>query len=265
MHRFTDADLYFLASTVSADPQRAGDLRSDDLWLDHVLDDERLLRRLRDDTEAIAQISPWLLFTVLLRRVRRELQAASYTIEELGGERVAVFDARRAGALLDDPQVQDYLIELLVSFTRTSSFVLDVEEQGTRRRRRFSDSSSEDMIALAALLPDDLRFPFLRRIADIALFVTGVFPDSLIAPTGISRRDVRSLGWPGARTMEEYEEEGRHFYRLASEHLVARRTGMTELLATLADAFPLARKPLNFLASQYIGTTQRSTAFRCPQ
>lgn len=39
--------------------------------------------------------------------------------------------------------------------------------------------------------------------------------------------------------------------------MVARRTGMADLLATFAETFPLARKPLNFLASQYIGTTRR--------
>ncbi|HEY3247813.1 MAG TPA: hypothetical protein VGK88_05945 [bacterium] len=264
LQRLTDADVIFIASTVS--PENAAGaavrLRADEAWLDRMLDDDRVAHRLRDDTQAIAWVSPWLLFSVLLRSVRRELCGTSYTVEQFGGERIAVFDARRAGELLADPRVADYLVELLASFTRISSFTVAVEEEGRVHRRRFSDVSSEDMLALAALVPDELRFPFLRRIADIALFTTGVFPESVLpwhAPPG--RRSAHTglpatVPWSARRTLEDYEEEGRRFYRLASEHVMAKRAGMAELLATLADAFPLARKPLSFMASQYIGTSR---------
>ncbi len=246
LQRLTDADLAFIASTLSPHDQPAmtARLREDEARLDRVLDDDRVARRLHDDTQAIAQVSPWLLFSVLLRRVRRELRGSSYTVEQFGGERIAVFDARRADELLADSRMHDYLVEMLASFTRISSFTLDVEERGRLRRRRFSDFSSEDMMALAALVPEELRFPFLRRIADIALFMTGVFPQSVL-PVWSSPQ----------RTLEHYEEEGRRFYRLASEHLTARRTGMAELLATLAEAFSLARKPLNVLAAQFQPST----------
>jgi len=234
-------------------------LRNEEPLLDRVLDDDRLIRALRDDAPVIARISPWLLFNVLLRAVRRELRGSSYTVERIGGERLAVFDARRAGDLLSDRQIQEYLVELLTSFTRISRFTVDVSEDGKLRRRRFSDFSSEDMLSLAAMVPDELRFPFLRRTADIALFITGVFPGSVLPWTARSRLAAPahiSAPWSGRRTLEEYEEEGRRFYRLASEHVMARRTGMAELLATLADAFSLARKPLSFMG-EYFSWTKR--------
>src|SRR5213594_1224856 len=166
-------------------------------------------------------------------------------------------DPSQAAALLRDREIQDYLIELLVSFTRTDSFSLEVEEAGRRRRRRFSDLSSEDMIALAALMPEDLRFPILRRIADIALFVTGIFPEHA---EPFHRQPGSSPGpgvrWRFRRSLEKYEDEGRRFYRLAARHEVARRTGMTRALEALAEMFPVARKPLNVLASQYISTSR---------
>src|SRR5947208_471490 len=177
--RLTTSDLQFIVTTLlpDVDPSVAVTvLRRDPDRVEELLDDERLFKRLRSE-DALVRVSPWLLFTVLLRRVRRELRALPYTVEQRGGERVAVFDAERAGALLGDREIQDYLIELLVSFTRTDSLSLEVEEAGRLRRRRFSDLSSEDMIALAALMPEDLRFPILRRVADIALFVTGSFPE----------------------------------------------------------------------------------------
>src|SRR5437773_199767 len=132
-----------------------------------------------------------------------------------------------------------------------------VEEAGCLRRRRFSDLSSEDMIALAALMPEDLRFPILRRVADIALFVTGIFPEHAEPfhrqPGSPSSPGLR---WRFRRSLEEYEDEGRRFYRLAARHEVARRTGMTRALDALAEMFPVARKPLNVLASQYISTSR---------
>src|SRR2546426_1932629 len=162
--RLTTSDFQFIVATLlpHVDPsQAAALLRSDPDRVEELLDDERLFTHLRSG-DALVRVSPWLLFTVLLRRVRRELKTLPYTVEQRGGERVAVFDAEPAGALLRDREIQDYLIELLVSFTRTDSFSLEVEEAGRRRRRRrFSDLSSEDMIALAALMPEGLRFPIL--------------------------------------------------------------------------------------------------------
>jgi len=255
----TTSDFQFIVATLlpHVDPsQAAALLRSDPDRVEELLDDERLFTHLRSE-DALVRVSPWLLFTVLLRRVRRELKTLPYTVEQRGGERVAVFDAEPAGALLRDREIQDYLIELLVSFTRTDSFSLEVEEAGRRRRRRVSDLSSEDMIALAALMPEDLRFPILRRIADIALFVTGIFPEHA---EPFHRQPGSSPGpgvrWRFRRSLEEYEDEGRRFYRLAARHEVARRTGMTRALEALAEMFPVARKPLNVLASQYISTSR---------
>ncbi|MDR7400879.1 MAG: hypothetical protein QN155_01425 [Armatimonadota bacterium] len=257
--RLTDADLRFVAATLlpDRDPRRTVErLRENPEALEELLEDDRLLERLRSG-DALVRVTPWLLFSVLLRRVRRELRTAPYTVERLGTERVPVFDARRAGDLLADPQILDYLVEMLVSFTRTDSFLLEVEEGGRVRRRRFSDFDSEDMIALAALMPDELRFPILRRVADIALFITGIFPehvDPLARPPGAAAPPASR--WRFRRTLEEYEEEGRRFYRLAASHRMARRLGMERPLEALAEMFPLARKPLNVLASQYIGTSR---------
>src|SRR5438093_1339180 len=157
--RLTTSDLQFIVTALlpDVDPSVAVTvLRRDPDRVEELIDDERLFKRLRSE-DALVRVSPWLLFTVLLRRVRRELRALPYTVEQRGGERVAVFDAERAGALLGDREIQDYLIELLVSFTRTDSLSLEVEEAGRLRRRRFSDLSSEDMIALAALMPAHRR------------------------------------------------------------------------------------------------------------
>ncbi|MDQ7849078.1 MAG: hypothetical protein QN152_06525 [Armatimonadota bacterium] len=259
LDRLTSTDLRFVAQTLlpEEDTERAARrLRAEEDLLDHLLEDDRLFRRLLAEETAIVRVSPWLLFSVLVRRVRRELQMLPYTVEQHGVERVAVFDAARAGELLADREIQDYLVAMLTSFTRTDSFLVEVEEAGRIRRRRFSDFSSEDMIALAGLMPEELRFPILRRIADIALFLTGIFPE-YVAPAsraGLTPRPTRP--WRVRRTLEELEDEGRRFYRLAARHEMARRTNMSRTLETLAETFPLARKPLNVMATKYIGTSR---------
>ncbi|MDQ7842984.1 MAG: hypothetical protein QN141_05670 [Armatimonadota bacterium] len=254
LHRLTAEDLRYIVTTLypGADPHRvAARLRDDDQALERHLEDERLLRRILGESDILIHISPWLLFGVLLRHVRRVLLAVPYTIEEALGERVPVFDAVRAGELLADRDILDYLVLMLVSFTRTETWAIEVEQEGRRRWRRFSDLDSDDMIALAGIMPEALRFPILRRIGDIALFTSGIFPEAV---------DRRAGGGGGARaarkTLEEYEEEGRLFYRLAAQHEVARRTGWDRPLEALAETFPIARKPLNVLASQYIRTSR---------
>lgn len=262
--RLTNADLRFIAATVLPDVD-AGTavrrLREDRSLLDRFLDDDRLLARIRGDAASLVQISPWLLFSVLLREVRRSLRGLVYTLERAGGERIPVFDAARAGELLDDRGMLDYLVLMLTSFTRTESWSLEVEQGGRIRRRRFSDLSSDDMIALAALMPESLRFPILRRVGDLALFMCGIFPEHADPwyrlPGTISAR----MG--PRRTLEEYEEEGRRFYRLAARHEVARRTGLDRTLDALAETFPLARKPLSLLAAEYIHTS-RMARFGAP-
>ena len=77
LKRLTASDLHFVAATVMTedDPDRGrARLREDGALLERVLEDDRLLRRIRGDGTALVRISPWLLFSVLLRHVRRTLR-----------------------------------------------------------------------------------------------------------------------------------------------------------------------------------------------
>jgi hypothetical protein len=51
---------------------------------------------------------------------------------------------------------------------------------------------------------------------------------------------------------EDYEKEGRKFYRLAAEHPSARELDLSDIFWTLQEDFPKAKKPLNFIAEHYL-------------
>ena len=77
------------------------------------------------------------------------------------------------------------------------------------------------------------------------------FQATAACPPGVATR--RAPGrLRGSRTIEDYETEGRRFYRLAEEHPAARLMDLTDIFALLRENFTSARKPLAFIASRYL-------------
>ena len=108
---------------------------------------------------------------------------------------------------------------MLCSFVRTNIAVLYRQEGRGWQKRKFSDMDMDDMMALCQLVESQLKPRFYKRIADIALFLTGIYPDH--ASTFVRRP--RSQDW---RLMPEYEREGRRFYALAARETEPTRTGL---------------------------------------
>jgi hypothetical protein len=256
--QLSDADLRFVVETVATERQDYQSIinlvRDKPDILDRMLEDDNLFQRLTADEEALLKVSPWLLFNVLLRRAVRDLAQERFTIERFGAtERLPVFDSKRVVSLLLDEAVRDYLAALLASFVRTESLTVYYRSGRRFRRRTFSDLDVDDMIALAGTVADEYRFPYYRRIGDLCLFITGVFPEHVlvghgtsIQPTGLARR------WAGRRTLADYQLEAERFYRLAASHKAARDSQLRVVLRDLADNFSLARKPLNYITDRYI-------------
>lgn len=258
----SDQDLRFIAETIWGEGSEARDgpdrLRARSDLLDVALDDDRVVRRLLGDEHFLLKVSPRLVFTVLLRRVSRDLHEQSYTLERTAAETVAVFDASHVRRFIAEPAIGAYLVDLLLSFVRPETITLWTRRGGRYRRRRFSTMSLEDMIEFAGLVEEDEVPAVFRRIADIALFTSGIFPDFLRAGRGDQRTVARPRAIP--RTVETYEAHGRRFYRLA-----AQPEGGTEgrVLALLAEEFPAARKSLAMLSDRYLRWT-RLTLFQSP-
>lgn len=260
----SDSDLRFVVQAVAtqrSDHDRVVEIVRDkpDI-LDVMLEDEQLFRRVSEDEQVLVRISPWLLFSILLRHAVRELAHERFTIERTGAtERIPVFDVDRVTELLADPALRDYLVDLLASFVRTESTTIWYRSGRRFRRRTYSDLDVDDMISLAGRVPPELRFPYYKRVGDICLFITGVFPEHVLPghePGASVRLPMRWARF--RRSLADYAVEARRFYGLAAAHPQAQTLGLAAVLSKLSESFELARKPLNLISDRYIRVQRRS-------
>jgi hypothetical protein len=258
--RLVDRDLLFIIDTlmprtVDAD-EKAAQIRGDDELVEAMLDDDRLFQRFMADEEILVHISPWLFFAVLLRRARRDLEAEAFTLERRARQKVLLFDTEQVIELLEQESVRDYLATMLSSFTRVESVTVPVRvRKGIWRKYRTNDLDVEGLMRYCQTLDEEFHFGPFKRIADVCLFLSSLFPEHLESQhryplSGKLRPGIRGRT---IRSREDYETHGRAFYRLAAEHERAKIEGLDQVLATLSENFILAEKPLSFLAQRYLG------------
>ncbi len=253
------ADLEFLVSTAAPESGNRARLKQileeDEDFRNAFIDDDRTIRKVVSDREAFLKISPRLYFEILLRKVRKELATASHTVEHGGGHKVAVFDAGKVVDLLSRKAVLYYLADMLSSFTKVENYSISwrVGERAWKKIR-FNDADVDSLIRCMELAGEEYRFPFYKRIADICLFLLGVFPEYVRASSRypLSGEPRPRFAWRTRRSTEEYEEEGRKYYRLASLHPEAQGQEISEVFGLLHESFHVARKPLHLIAGNYI-------------
>jgi hypothetical protein len=261
---FTDGDLDFLVSIVVPGLSNALSvreaIRNDPAYRKAIVSDERVFSQVINDKESFLKISPSLYFEVLLRRAQKDLISSSYTIEREGRGNIPVFDTGKVAGFLDTPNMLEYLANMLASFTRIRSFVVPVRvRKGIRRRVRYNDMDVDSLIDFAARVDESERFSYYKRIGDVCLFLTGLFRDSTYSQKSHVGSNFQSGTYPRTtfvrkrrRSVEEYESEGRRFYRLAEEHPTASVLELTDVFSVLRDEFSAARKPLAFLSARYL-------------
>ncbi len=248
--RLTESDLRYVVETVSTkrkDYDHIMDVvRGKDDLVEPMLEDPKLAERLLADPEAFVHVSPYLMFAVLLRAVRRDLAGRSFVIErDTRGRSIPVFEAPQAVRLLGDPPLREYLTEMLCSFVRTNAGLLYWKERGVWRKRKFSDVDMDDMIALCNLVEPAFKPRLYKRVADIALFLTGVYPEH--ARLFVQRPRSQAAR---RRTVPDYEREGRQFYTLAARQ--PEPPWPACVFEGLAEKFTLAREALSALSDRYL-------------
>jgi hypothetical protein len=208
-------------------------------------------------------VSPFLTFAVAVHRVADDLAHAAYINEWVGPrQRVPVFAVEPLRRLLADPARRFFLVELLASYTHVASGSTWTPTRRGWRRRRFSELDPVQLAGLLEAVPAAERPGVLRRLGDLALFLTGVFPDHTArTPLGRPMAEAHLLGTAGIAPerlgpgslngFQLLELLGSRWYRL-TVRLAPAPSGSVEVLAAVAEQFTDARRILNVVTDSYL-------------
>jgi hypothetical protein len=135
---------------------------------------------------------------------------------------------------VDDRAVTDYCAALVLAFGRKDR-AYRVGEHDENRYEYLVD-----LVAEAGRAEGERQFQVRLHLGNFSLWLAGIFPDYIAA------RRV-SKGGPG---LPYFEEMGRAGFRLASDHRLAERYGLTPVLRTASERFPTLRVALNRLSDR---------------
>jgi hypothetical protein len=270
----TETDLRMLADAAAeaeAGPVAAAGLRADPEALLRLIEHPGVYRAVLGPAETaggwVLPASPFLMFAALIQQAAAELASMDHVPERTGlRQRVPLFDAPALRDFLSDPGRRLFLAELLASFTRVASGRYRVRVGGRVRTRRFSELDPVRLAGLLDAVPQAERPGVYRRLGDVTLFLTGVFPDyattRALGPLDGGRL-LRAAGLPSAErerervagmpAMDMLEYLGARWYRSARE-LAPQATARVVVVGEVAARFQQARRVLNHLADRYLLT-----------
>jgi hypothetical protein len=191
--------------------------------LESMLDSDYVFREIVDRREWLADISPFLLFNVLLRRslgkVRTapERKAVNYIANVLA---LFVRADRLYRAQPDDPESKEYIV---------------------------------DWLAEAAEADSARQFCIYAHVGNFTLFLTGVFPAWIEHRHRYKRRPVdRSY----------YAQQGQTNYHQAALHRLAREYGLDDVFMRLALDFEGYTRALNHMVATWFRGWQNQSVRR---
>ncbi len=257
--KLTDRDLEFLVESASPDVADKTKLKQiideDEDFRNTFISDEKVFRRVVDDKEIFLKISPALFFEILLRKAAKDLQEARFTVEKSGTSKIPIFDTPDIAELMSNESLITYLADMLSSFIKTSSYRLSFRAKpGVWRKITFSDLDIHTLMTFSEAVNEPHRLRFYKRIADICLFILGIFPE-------YAEREYRypfsgqlrpQIQGKVRISPQQYEEEGKKFYRLAAEYEEGRNPTLADVFWALHGNFRTATKPLNVISERYL-------------
>ena len=264
----TEADLALLVTlsqeVAAPTPEAGAWLRRHPEHLPGLIGDPRVFQAVFEPDDRAARaalVSPFLIFAVAVHRSAAELESMDHVPERSGPRgRVPLFDAPDLRDFLDSPARRLFLAELLGSFTRAAGGQYRAMVRGRPRARRFSELDLARLAATLDTVPEADRPGVYRRLGDVALFLTGVFPDYAVAhalgpvsaarllrAAQVSPRQHEQL--TAAPAIDLFEYLGARWYRVAWS-LAPVRTARLAVVADVADRFRQARRVLNHIADR---------------
>ena len=181
--------------------------------VESMLNSESLFDTIRDRNQLILEISPFLFFSVLLRR--------------------SLVDRR----ILGDKKVINYIANLLSLFVKTDRL------HRIHRNDKQTHHYLTDMVQEAANADTRRQFLIYSHIGNYSLYLTGLFPQWIEYRRRYKNRPVRA---------QFYIDFGREYYERASAHAMAREYELGEVFFRLSIMFEVYKEALNHLTKQYL-------------
>jgi hypothetical protein len=205
--------------------------------------------------------SPFLTFAVAVHRTGAHIERSTFVNEWVGPrQRIPVFNVGQLKDLLAEPVRRFFLVELLASYTHVASGVTWERTRRGWRRRRFSELDPLRLAGLLEVVSPAERAGVYRRLGDLALFLTGVFPDHtsvtgfagidaarLLRATGLAADPASELG--GLALLEYL---GARWYRRAAASVKGTPIGSFTAAAEMGERFSDARRFLNVVTDRYL-------------
>jgi hypothetical protein len=274
LERLSDNDLALLAGAAGEQgsrTQRAARLRERPERIDQVLALPEVFGALfeKSQEDPLVVAGPFVAFAVMLAQAPSVLQGLAFVPERIGGRRsVPVFEVDPLREFVGDPLRRLFLADLLASYTHVASGALWVRSRRGWRHRRFSELDPAQFAELILAVPPDQRLVLYRRLGDLTLFLSGVFPDHVetrpLTPLAVERLGRAVAGDEAAPRRREDPEVadsgalgllewvGRRSYGLAWHGAGHRDLGLSPVLGYVAEHFRHARMILNLLTDRYL-------------
>ena len=239
-------------------------------WIVGALGEPAVHEAVFSTTDApLSLASPFLVFSVAVHGVARDLAGATLTTEWLGPRtRLPVFDTPTMREFLDDADRRLYLSQLLTSFTRVAGWTQWTHTNRGWRRNHFSELDPVQLAQFATMVSDAERPGVWRRLGDLSLFLTGVFPDHTAKKqlSSVNEQRLRRLtqlssdehggDLPSAVSnlgaVGLFELVGERAYRSAVQGVPRPLTQSMRVVDDIARRFRMARRVLNLVTDRYL-------------
>ena len=206
-----------------------------------------------------------MIFAVLISRAHADLEGTSFVDEWLSpSRRVPVFEVASLQTFSGDMAHQLFLAEVLASYTRVASGTYWVHTPRGWQRRRYSELDLMRLIEMLDIVPESQQPAVLRRLGDLALFLTGVFPEfsgaRVFRPSTVRRIENAIMEKPAEGRLSRASETGAlAFLELIGSSsyfrasvLADQAAGSGGTLRAMAGEFGRARRMLNFVTDRYL-------------
>jgi hypothetical protein len=259
----TERDLNFIIKEATLDntdkKKIKKSLDEDRVTRDKIIGSQLLFEKIITSPEPMFEISPRLFFEIILRKTKKEFEKSGWTVEKVGQSKIPVFDKYKMASFVSDESILEYLSNMLCTFTRTESFTIPIRvRKGIWRKIRFSDMDIDSLIRLSSITEEANRFYYYKRIADLGIFILGVFPEYIAQgyryPHSKNLRP--KLAGRIRRSEDEYRKEAKRYYSLAAVQNNSYITGLSSVLSKMENNIGLAVKILDFITQHYLHITK---------